>query len=198
MSTNTTASAGSAGQNQQSPPQSQQSQNTSNHQGFAAGPQIETDDQKDIPRDVRLLHLLLASQSIHQYEDQVPLQLMDFAHRYTTSVLKDAIVYSDYAEHANPNASNTNGGSGGSTANNNSNHSPTLTVEDIRLAIAARTQYQFKPTAPKELLLQLAADRNKKALPQVMGTWGVRLPPEKYCLTAKEWELDSDKTKSTT
>ena len=37
--------------------------------------------QEEIPRDVRLLHLLLASQSIHQYEDQVPLQLMDFAYR---------------------------------------------------------------------------------------------------------------------
>lgn len=69
-----------------------------------------------------------------------------------------------------------------------------LTVEDIRLAIAARTQYQFKPTAPKELLLQLAAERNKKALPQVMGMWGVRLPPEKYCLTAKDWDLNEDRT----
>ncbi|CAI4048759.1 hypothetical protein SKDZ_13G3620 [Saccharomyces kudriavzevii ZP591] len=132
--------------------------------------------QEDTPRDVRLLHLLLASQSIHQYEDQVPLQLMDFAHRYTQGVLKDALVYNDYAG-----SSNTAGSS--------------LGVEDIRLAIAARTQYQFKPTAPKELMLQLAAERNKKALPQVMGTWGVRLPPEKYCLTAKEWDLeDSEST----
>lgn len=134
--------------------------------------QSASPSQEDTPRDVRLLHLLLASQSIHQYEDQVPLQLMDFAYRYTRGVLKDATAYSDYAESSNDG----------------------LTVEDIRLAIAARTQYQFKPTAPKELLLQLAADRNKKALPQVMGMWGVRLPPEKYCLTAKEWDLDDDGT----
>ncbi|SCV17572.1 related to Transcription initiation factor TFIID subunit 9 [Nakaseomyces glabratus] len=60
---------------------------------------------------------------------------------------------------------------------------------------AARTQYMFKPTAPKELLLQLAAERNKKALPQVMGSWGVRLPPEKYCLTAKSWDLDEKEEK---
>ncbi|QLG73588.1 hypothetical protein HG535_0F00980 [Zygotorulaspora mrakii] len=131
----------------------------------------ETASQDNIPRDVRLLHLLLASQSIHQYEDQVPLQLMDFAYRYTRGVLKDAVVYNDYAD-------NTGG----------------LAVEDVRLAIAARTQYEFKPTAPKELLLQLAAERNKKSLPQVMGMWGVRLPPEKYCLTAKEWDLNDDKT----
>ncbi|SCU91645.1 LADA_0F11188g1_1 [Lachancea dasiensis] len=127
--------------------------------------------QEEVPRDVRLLHLLLASQAIQQYEDQVPLQLMDFAHRYTRGVLKDAMVYGDYAS----NDTNTE-----------------LSVEDIRLAIAARTHYQFKPTAPKELLLQLASERNKKALPQVVNMWGTRLPPEKYCLTGKEWRLDDE------
>ncbi|AMD20244.1 HDL500Cp [Eremothecium sinecaudum] len=130
-------------------------------------------EQEDIPRDVRLLHLLLASQSIHAYEDKVPLQLMDFAHRYTKGVLKDAVLYNDYA--------------GG--GNNNGD----LSVEDIRLAIAARTQYQFKPTAPKELLLQLAQERNKKPLPQVMSMWGIRLPPEKYCLTTKEWTVEEER-----
>lgn len=134
-----------------------------------------SNEQEDSPRDVRLLHLLLASQAIHSYEDQVPLQLMDFAHRYTRGVLKDAMVYNDYAAQSQ-----------------DSNSAQELTVEDIRLAIAANTQYQFKPTAPKELLLQLANERNKKALPQVMSMWGVRLPPEKYCLTGKEWKLDEE------
>lgn len=132
-----------------------------------------TDDaQEEVPRDVRLLHLLLASQAIQHYEDQVPLQLMDFAHRYTRGVLKDAMVYGDYA-------------AGDAAAE--------LSVEDIRLAIAARTQYQFKATAPKELLLQLAAERNKKALPQVVNMWGTRLPPEKYCLTSREWRLEEER-----
>lgn len=129
------------------------------------------DSKEEVPRDVRLLHLLLASQQVQQYEDQVPLQLMDFAHRYAKGVLMDAMAYNDYAA-----------GEGDAEGRGS------LSLEDVRLAIAARTQYQFKPTAPKELLLQLAAERNKKALPQVLGAWGVRLPPEKYCLTAKEWE----------
>lgn len=166
---------------------------------------VDTTQQEDTPRDVRLLHLLLASQAIHQYEDQVPLQLMDFAYRYTRGVLKDAIMYNDYmganipmdsTTSASTTTSNTN-----NTDSNTNNTDPNshdkknkkgLTVEDIRLAIAARTQYQFKPTAPKELMLQLAADRNKKALPQVMGSWGIRLPPEKYCLTAKDWDDNQD------
>lgn len=164
-------------------------------------------ESEDTPRDVRLLHLLLASQAIHQYEDNVPLQLIDFANRYTRNVLKDAIMYNDYMENNSVNHSTTNNinssninsanndddnNTATNTNNTNSNDSNNttgqLTIEDIRLAIAARTQYQFKPTAPKELLLQLANERNKKNLPQILGSWGIRLPPEKYCLTARDRE----------
>lgn len=175
----------------------------SNGQGMVnrTSSNVDTTTQEDTPRGVRLLHLLLASQAIHQYEDQVPLQLMDFAYRYTKSVLKDALMYNDYMESNavtqpsdNSNNDNTSGTQQSGSNNDNAKNTSKLTVEDIRLAIAARTQYQFKPTAPKELQLQLAADRNKKALPQVMGSWGIRLPPEKYCLTAKEWDKNDDKT----
>lgn len=34
-----------------------------------------------VPRDVRLLHLIFATQGIQNYQDHVPLQLMDFAFR---------------------------------------------------------------------------------------------------------------------
>ena len=34
---------------------------------------IDTSMDIDTPRDFRLLHLLLASQAIHQYEERVPL-----------------------------------------------------------------------------------------------------------------------------
>lgn len=36
--------------------------------------------EKAIPRDVRLLHLIFATQGIQTYQEHVPLQLMDFAH----------------------------------------------------------------------------------------------------------------------
>lgn len=97
---------------------------------------------------------------------------MDFAHRYTTSVLKDAVMYNDHAKNAMNTTSSTS----------------TVNTDDIRLAIAARTNYQFKPTPPKELLLELAHERNAKPLPPVIPKWGLNLPPEKYCLTARDWE----------
>lgn len=139
------------------------------------------DKQSVVPRDVRLLHLIFATQGIQNYQDHVPLQLMDFAHRYTVLVLRDALTYSD---HAKPGNANTN-----INANNNS----TVSTDDIRLAIAARTNYQFKPVPPKELLLELAEERNLKPLPPVIPRWGLNLPPERYCLTARDWDdLDEE------
>lgn len=129
-------------------------------------------DQAVVPRDVRLLHLIFATQGIQNYQDHVPLQLMDFAHRYTTTVLKDAVTYSDHSR-------SVNGGSGSTN---------TVNTDDIRLAIAAKTNYQFKPTPPKELMLELAHERNSKPLPPVIPKWGLNLPPEKYCLTARDWD----------
>lgn len=131
-----------------------------------------------VPRDVRLLHLIFATQGVQNYQDHVPLQLMDFAHRYTTSMLKDAVTYSDHAK-------GSNGGGSGNTA---------VTTDDIRLAIAAKTNYQFKPAPAKELMLELAHERNSKSLPPVIPKWGLNLPPEKYCLTAKDWDsLEEEK-----
>lgn len=131
------------------------------------------------PRDVKLLHLILASMGVTSYQDAVPLQLMDFAYRYTLGILNDALLYNDYA---NSNGSNLPAGVGAS--------STPLSVEDIRLAVAARVQNQFKPAAPKEMLLELALERNRRPLPAVSQTYGLRLPPEKYCLTGHDRNLD--------
>ncbi|CDK25517.1 unnamed protein product [Kuraishia capsulata CBS 1993] len=123
-------------------------------------------EQKAVPRDVRLLHLIFATQG------------------YTTGVLQDATLYNDHAHGAGAHVSN---------AGNAGTNSP-LTNEDIRLAIASRTNYQFKPVPPKELLLELAAEKNRKPLPPVMPSWGIRLPPEKFCLTAKDWSLSDEES----
>lgn len=180
----------------------------------AAGIQTQTQTQTQTPRDVRLLRLIFATQGVTAYEDQVPLQLMDFAYRYTSEVLQDAMVYNDYAHPTQSNAGNMGGGpiggsvlaggsnagpggastgaggannSGGDGGDGSGSNNQMLTNEDIRLAIAARTSYQFKPIPPKKMLMELAAERNEKPLPAVMPMWGLRLPPEKYCLTAKDW-----------
>ena len=43
------------------------------------------------PRDARLIHMILANLGVNAYQERVPLQLMDLAYRYTSSVLQDAL-----------------------------------------------------------------------------------------------------------
>lgn len=134
-----------------------------------------------VPRDVKIVHLILASMGIASYQEHVPLQLLDFAHRYSTQVFQDALVYSDYAHQT-----------GASQPAGMGPQSSALSIDDIKLAVSARVAYQFKPTTPKDLLMTLAAERNKRALPPVSSSYGLRLPPEKHCLTGRERDVDGD------
>ncbi|KAF2839361.1 transcription factor TAFII-31, partial [Patellaria atrata CBS 101060] len=114
------------------------------------------------PRDARLVHAVLAALGVTAYADRVPLQLMDFAYRYTASILSDGVQLT----------------SDGYTG---------VALQALRLAIASRLQYQFTAPLAKEFLLELAAERNRVALPRVERGWGVRLPGEKYCFTGTGW-----------
>lgn len=137
----------------------------------------------ETPKDSRILHLILASQNVAKHEPQVALQIMDFAHRYTAGVLTEAVVYNDYAASGTPAAGGASNAPAGAQGAGGAGGAPGLTNEDVKLAIAARTATQFQPVAPKKHLMELAAARNERPLPAVMPLWGVRLPPERYCLT---------------
>lgn len=146
------------------------------------------------PRDARLLHMILANLGVTAYQERVPLQLMDFAYRYTSSTLQDALHLTSegYGNQGHP--SNTGRGAG-SAANNDLS---SVTLLSLRLSIASRTHYQFSPTLPKEFYQEIAQERNRVALPIIGRDWGLRLPPEQYCLTGvgwalkEEWDSDGD------
>ena len=138
---NATASATPAAPGANTNTNSSSSNNNSNTNN-SSNRAVEDEFEGDTPRDVRLLHLILASMGVTSYQDRVPLQLMDFAYRFTHGVLQDALLYND---HAHSSTTTTPAGLGPA-------HVP-LTTEDIRLAVAARVNYQFKPAPPKELLL---------------------------------------------
>ncbi|KAI9869970.1 MAG: Transcription initiation factor TFIID subunit 9, partial [Pleopsidium flavum] len=50
----------------------------------------------------------------------------------------------------------------------------------------------FNASLPKEFLQEVATERNRVALPSVGREWGVRLPPERYCLTGVGWGLKEE------
>lgn len=118
------------------------------------------------PRDARLLHLLLTAAQVPAYTPKVPIQLLDFAYRYTHSVLLDAQAYADHAH-----------GQGS-----------VISADDVKLAVSSRVGHSFRGPPPKEFLLEVAAERNRRPLPAVREGVEIRLPPERWCLNAPNWE----------
>ena len=141
--------------------------------------------QSKRPRDARLLHLILTSYGVTAYQERVPLQLMDFAYRYTSSTLQDALHLTSEGYGTAP--QNTTG-----RAPNVANDMSAIGMPSLRLSIASRTHYQFNPTLPKEFYQEIAQERNRIALPSVGKEMGVRLPPEQYCLTGIGWGLKNE------
>ncbi|KAG9321480.1 hypothetical protein KVV02_007279 [Mortierella alpina] len=112
-----------------------------------------------------LISLILQSLSVEDAEQKVIHQLLEFAHRYTTDVFQDALLYSEHA---------------GRTE---------VGLDDVRLAIQGRVNHSFTAPPPKEFLLELAEEKNKVPLPLIPEKYGIRLPHERHCLTAVNFQL---------
>ena len=156
--------------------------------------------QSKRPRDARLIHLILANYGVNAYQERVPLQLMDFAYRYTSSTLQYVVSgSSDFcnmltltSRDALHFVSEGYGTSSSGTASGKAaaqNDLSSVTLSALRLSIASRTHYQFNPTLPKEFYNEIAQEKNRVGLPPVSKDWGMRLPPEQYCLTGAGWNL---------
>lgn len=149
------------------------------------------------PRDQRTVELLLTAQGVSAFETRVPLLLLDFAYRHTASILSDALYLGSdpYTTHAGAKPSAT---AGGTATVPGTGGDATVSANAVKLAIGSRLVYQFRGGGSmtggggisKDSLSQLAADRNKVALPRVPpGEWGVRLPSEKFVLSGVGWGL---------
>ncbi|PLB48297.1 TFIID-31kDa-domain-containing protein, partial [Aspergillus steynii IBT 23096] len=152
------------------------------------------------PRDVRLIHMVLASLGVTSYQERVPLQLLDFAYRYTSSVFHDAVHLATEGYVGAVDASGAGAAAKGADVNG-------VSLPALRLSIASRLHYQFQTGLPKEFLLDVAAERNRVTLPgatrgfdagqqankpaanQSVLMGGMRLPPERFCLTGTGWNM---------
>lgn len=149
--------------------------------------------------------MLLASLGVSAYQERVPLQLLDFAYRYTSNILQDAVHLTTEGYAGDP-GSGVGVGAGGSKGPVEVN---TVTLSAVRLSIASRLHYQFQTGMPKEFLMDMASERNRIALPgasrgfdvagnrvpppqqanQSVLLGGMRLPPERFCLTGSGWTM---------
>lgn len=173
-------------------PSAEAAQNQAAQPADAAAPAGD-DSQTRRPRDARLIQLVLSSLGVHSYQERVPLQLLDFAYRYTSSVLSDSLRLS-----AEGYTAAATGGTGGTASSRRAEASgagdgSNITVTALRQAIASRQDYTFQgPALPKEFMKEQANERNRVMLPKVEKSWGVQLPPERYCLTGTAWNLKEE------
>ncbi|KAJ4982547.1 transcription initiation factor TFIID subunit 9 [Stagonosporopsis vannaccii] len=136
------------------------------------------------PRDARLLHLLLANMGVTAYTERVPLQLLDFAYRYTSGVLSDALAYEPAVPSSLPQAEKKKRDA---TADEG------ISLNALRTSVAGRASVMGAGAGAvggglaKEVLAEIASERNRVALPRVEREFGLRLPPERYCFTGVGW-----------
>ncbi|CAN6294757.1 unnamed protein product [Urochloa humidicola] len=122
----------------------------------------------DEPRDARVVRELLRSMGLSEgeYEPRVMHQFLDLAYRYVGDVLGDAQVYADHAGKAQ------------------------IDADDVRLAIQAKVNFSFSQPPPREVLLELARNRNRIPLPKSIAPPGsIPLPPEQDTLLAQNYQL---------
>jgi transcription initiation factor TFIID subunit 9B len=180
------------------PPPSQQQQPSQQSQPTFSQPNNQPASNPQLslqrPRDARTLELLLTAQGVTAFEPRVPLLLLDFAYRHTSSILSDALHLSadPYTSHAGARPSQTSGAAPVNVGD------ATVSANAVHLAVASRLNYQFRAgggAASKDWMLELARERNKVALPKVAAhEWGVRLPNERFVLSGVSWGLRDDWT----
>jgi transcription initiation factor TFIID subunit 9B len=135
--------------------------------------------------------MLLSSLGVTAYQGRVPLQLLDFAYRHTSSILSDALHLSSDAYMSQQTRARD------APPGGNKDVDGQVSMNAIQLAIQSRLQYQFGGGngggLSKEFLLETAEARNKIRLPaQPANEWGLRLPNEKFVLTGVPWGLKEE------
>src|SRR5436190_6340145 len=90
------------------------------------------------PRDARLIHMLLSSLGVTAYQERVPVQLLDFAYRHTSSILSDALHLSSDA-YISQQSRARDGPQGGGIPGADGQ----VSMSSVQLAIQSRLQYQF-------------------------------------------------------
>ncbi|CAB4302765.1 unnamed protein product [Prunus armeniaca] len=129
-------------------------------------------EDEDLPRDAKIVKTLLKSMGVEEYEPRVIHQFLELWYRYVVDVLTDAQVYSEHAG------------------------KPAIDCDDVKLAIQSKVNFSFSQPPPREVLLELARNRNKIPLPKSIAGPGVALPPEQDTLISPNYQLAIPKKQS--
>ncbi|XP_073819619.1 TBP-associated factor 9 [Musca autumnalis] len=120
---------------------------------------------KHVPKDAQVIMSILKDLGIHEYEPRVINQLLEFCYRYVTCILDDAKVFANHAR------------------------KKTIDLDDVKLATEVVLDKAFTCPPPRHVISKLAEVRNSMPLPPIKPHCGLRLPPDRYCLSACNYKL---------
>jgi len=129
----------------------------------------ENSSDNKMPKDAQVMASILRDMGITEWEPRVINQLLEFAYNYVTTVLDDAKMLSSHAK------------------------KKTIDVEDVRLAVQMYTDKNVTSPPTRDVLLEVARVKNATTLPIPKPTSGLRLPPDRFCLTSCNFKLKSNK-----
>ncbi|XP_058821876.1 transcription initiation factor TFIID subunit 9 [Topomyia yanbarensis] len=120
---------------------------------------------KHIPKDAQVIMSILKELGVTDYEPRVINQLLEFTYRYVTCILDDAKVFANHAR------------------------KKVIELDDVKLATQMILDKAFTSPPPRDVLLEIARNRNNTPLPLIKTHCGLRLPPDRYCLSACNYKL---------
>jgi len=126
---------------------------------------LAANTQKPLPKDAQVMVAILKDMGITDYEPRVINQMLEFSYRYVTNVLDEAKAVSNHAR------------------------KKTVDVDDVKLAVQMYAEQNLTSPPTRDILLETARSKNAVPLPIPRATSGMRLPPERHCLTACNYRL---------
>ncbi|XP_041764964.1 transcription initiation factor TFIID subunit 9 [Anopheles merus] len=120
---------------------------------------------KHIPKDAQVVMSILKELGATDYEPRVINQLLEFTYRYVTCILDDAKIYANHAR------------------------KKVIELDDVKLATQMILDKAFTRPPPRDVLLEISRVRNATPLPLIKTHCGLRLPPDRYCLSACNYKL---------
>ncbi|KAK9877915.1 hypothetical protein WA026_020139 [Henosepilachna vigintioctopunctata] len=120
---------------------------------------------KNIPKDGQVIMAMMKEMGINECDPKTIVQLCEFVYRYATSVLDEARMYANNTKKKN------------------------LDVDDVKLALQLTNESSFTTPPPREIILECAHVKNYTPLQPVKPHCGLRLPPDRYCLSQCNYAL---------
>ena len=129
---------------------------------------LQTPQQPKVtPKDAQVIATILKDMGVHDFEPRVVHQLLEFAYRYVTNILEDAQVFSTYSK------------------------KKSIDSEDVRLAVQMQVDKMFTSPPPREVVADIARQKNSVTLPPIKSHAGPRLPPDRYSLISCNYKMKS-------